>query len=158
MPGTQRVALLVLELYQGSPELRKVVVDKVIQLFRGKDSLVLDDLYVSPAVDYLVLGVPKRRVADEVSAVVQESRSDSLSELPPVLLQLLQRLSLHYAHKTVRPLLLVLRSLGSGLQRLDGQKGRQNHHRQKDQSAFVSFDFHSSSWNSQSWNNGSILM
>ena len=57
--GAEDVAFLVLQLHPRALEDGEVGVDVVVQFLAGEDGLVLDYLYVAPAVDLLGGGVPE---------------------------------------------------------------------------------------------------
>ena len=77
-PGAEYVLLLVAQLDQGAAELGEVEVDQVVELFAGELGLALDQPDVADAVDDAAVDVPHRTVADQIGAVVQESRVHSL--------------------------------------------------------------------------------
>ena len=111
--GAQGVAVLVLELDHGAPELGQVIVDEVVQLLAGQHRLVLQDADVAEGLDDMDVHVPVGRVADQVRLVVEEARrSDDLPVVAALLLDQLRGLGAHQAHKAVRGLLAVRLFLG----------------------------------------------
>ena len=73
-PGSQEVAVLVLELHERSPELGKVLVYEIDHTVAGQDCGLLEYLHVAYRLDLLDVHVPEGGVAEQEGIVVQKTR------------------------------------------------------------------------------------
>ena len=79
MSGPQRIVILVGKLHDRSPELRKILLDKICQLVTGKDSFILDDAHLAPGLYDFGLHIPQGRITYKIGIVMKETcRPDHL--------------------------------------------------------------------------------
>ena len=73
MPGPQRIMILVRKLYHRASELRKIIIDEILEIVAGQNGLLLKDADIAPGINYLGLHIPKSRITDEVGVVMKET-------------------------------------------------------------------------------------
>ena len=158
--GAEKIAFLVGQLDDRTAELGEILVDQVVELVARQDGLVLEDLDMAEGLDIVAVEVPEGRIADEVGAVVEETRrAENLAVVLPALFDETGGLGAQEQHQRVLvPVVLLLRE-----QREDGHKGQET-----GQEAFSDGTSHggyfrnlSAHWgrvNSHSLNSGSMTM
>ncbi len=147
---TQHVLLLVPKLHESAPELRKVVIHKIIQLVAGQLRVTLQETDMPHTVDYVGVLAPYGTVGDEVGAVVQKSR---VNRPPHEIIPFLGLLYIACADKPQQRISLL--GLPLGKQRDGGEEQRYN---SCCQSSFLNFCSHPLREKSQSENIGSMTM
>ena len=155
MTCTQSIVVLVGKLYQTSPELSEILIDKIGKLVARKHRLILQDAHITPCIYDLGLDIPQCRIANEICAVVEESgRTDHLPVPRPLDVHHLGGLRAHEPYKTVLLVLLLCKDRKAHHQ---GKKyiGKSLDHRHLSYSALRNFSYHASRSKTQSSNIGS---